>query len=82
MISFEFATCPSFWSTGYVTVDSDVVSSPDMLASVRELLNLELHCRNFEIWILQNFSQIPYFQNGFKYLDFAKHSKKYRILQN
>ena len=40
--------CPSFLSTLYVTVDSDILSSPDMLASVRESLNLELHCRNFE----------------------------------
>ena len=66
----------------YVTVDSDILSSPDMLTSVRESLNLELHCRSFEIWILRNFSQISDFQDGFKYLDFAKHSKKYRILQN
>ena len=54
-------TCPSFWSTGYVTVDSDILSSPDMLASVRESLNLELHCRNFGNLDFGNLSQISKF---------------------
>ena len=40
--------CPSFCSTGYVTVDSNILPSSDMPESVRESLNLELHCRNFE----------------------------------
>ena len=31
-----------------ITVDSDILPSPDMPASVLESLNLELHCCNFE----------------------------------
>ena len=57
---------PSFWSTGYVTVDSD------------ESLNLELHCRNFEnldsakFFTNFRFSNIWTLQNIFKNLEFCR----------
>ena len=53
-----------------------------MPASVLESLNLELHCCNFENLDFAEFFLISDFQNGFKYLDFANYSEKYRILQN
>ena len=70
-------TCPSLWSTGYVTMDSDILSTSNMPVSVHKSLNRELHCCNFENLDFANFSQISDFQNGFKYLDFAKYPKKY-----
>ena len=51
-------TSPSFWSTGYVTVDSDILSSPDMLASVRESLILNCTVTISKIRTLRNFHKV------------------------
>ena len=53
-----------------------------MPASVRESLNAELRCCNFQNMDLEKFFQKFQISKIFEYLDFAKYSKKYRILQN